>query len=87
MAAAIREIVQRHPGETIAVGSHGNAIALFLHSVDAAYGIDQASALRTPEIVKVVHHDGGFTWEKTFSAGAEFERLATDFRLTPGIVA
>lgn len=87
IADAVGAIARQHPGETIALGSHGNAIALFLHYVDATYGIEQASALRTPEIVKVVHRDDGFTWEKTFSAGAEFERLATDFRLTPGIVA
>ena len=87
MAAAVEEIARRHPGETIALGSHGNSIALFLHYVDASFGMAHASALRTPEIVKVVHRGGAFTWEKTFSAGAEFERLATDFRLTPGIVA
>jgi 2,3-bisphosphoglycerate-dependent phosphoglycerate mutase len=87
IAAAVEEIARKHPGETIALGSHGNAIGLFMHYVDASFGMEHASALRTPEILKVVHRDGGFTWEKTFSAGAEFERLATDFRLTPGIVA
>jgi 2,3-bisphosphoglycerate-dependent phosphoglycerate mutase len=87
IGAAVEAIVQRHAGETIALGSHGNAIGLFLHYVDASFGIERASALRTPEIVKVVHQGDGFAWEKTFSAGAEFERLATDFRLTPGIVA
>lgn len=87
MAEAVEAIARRHPGETIALGSHGNAIALFLHYLDATFGVDRASALRTPEIVKVVHRDAGFTWEKSFSAGEEFERLATDFRLTPGIVA
>ncbi|HTZ21573.1 MAG TPA: histidine phosphatase family protein [Opitutaceae bacterium] len=87
IGAAVETIVGRHPGETIALGSHGNAIGLFLHYVDETFGLGHASALRTPEIIKVVHRSGGFAWEKTFSAGAEFERLATDFRLTPGIVA
>ena len=86
IAAAVEEIVLRHPGETIALGSHGNAIGLFMHYVDAAYGIAEASRLRTPELVKVVHHRGAFTWEKRFFAGDEFERLATAFRHTPGIV-
>ncbi|MSU51147.1 MAG: histidine phosphatase family protein [Opitutus sp.] len=72
IAAAVGEIVQRHPGETLALGSHGNAIALFLHSVDPSFGMEAASALRTPEIVKVTHREGGFVWEKTFSAGEEF---------------
>lgn len=87
IVAAAEEIARQHPGETIALGSHGNAIGLFLHTMDASFGIAHASALRTPEIVKVTHRAGCFTWEKTFSAGPEFERLATDFRLTPGIVA
>lgn len=87
IVAAAEEIARQHPGETIALGSHGNAIGLFLHYVDASFGIAEASALRTPEIVKVVHGESGFTWERSFSAGDEFEKLATDFRLTPGIVA
>lgn len=87
MAAAVAAIARQHRGETIALGSHGNAIALFLHYVDTTFGLERASALRTPEIMKIVHRDGGFVWERTFSAGEEFERLATDFRLTPGIVA
>ena len=87
IGATVAAIVQQHPGETIAIGSHGNAIGLFLHYVDETFGLEGASALRTPEIIKVVHRGDGFAWEKMFSAGAEFERLATDFRLTPGIVA
>jgi len=87
IGAAVAAIVQQYPGETIAIGSHGNAIGLFLHYVDETFGLEGASALRTPEIVKVVHRGDGFAREKMFSAGAEFERLATDFRLTPGIVA
>jgi len=87
IGAAVEEIVERHRGETVALGSHGNAIGLFLHSVDASFGIEQASALRTPEIVKVVHESGTFARDRSFSAGEAFERLATDFRLTPGIVA
>ena len=79
--------MQRHRGETVALGSHGNAIGLFLHYVDASFGIEQASALRTPEIVKVVHRGATFAHDRSFAAGEAFERLATDFRLTPGIVA
>jgi 2,3-bisphosphoglycerate-dependent phosphoglycerate mutase len=87
IAAAVQEIARRHPDEAIVLGSHGNAIGLFMHYVDPAFGIKEASQLRTPEILKVVHENGRFSWEKTFSAGEAFERLATDFRLTPGIVA
>ncbi len=87
IAAAIEEITARHPGEVIALGSHGNAISLGLHYVDGSFGIEQANALRTPELSKVTHDGERFRWDRAFSAGEAFDRLATDFRLTPGIVA
>ncbi|MDD3178768.1 MAG: histidine phosphatase family protein [Opitutaceae bacterium] len=87
MAGAVESIARRHAGETIGLGSHGNAIALFLHYADASVGIKEARALRTPEIVKVVHAEGRFTWDRSFTAGEALTRLATDFRETPGIVA
>jgi 2,3-bisphosphoglycerate-dependent phosphoglycerate mutase len=43
--------------------------------------------LRTPEIVKIVRIGPGWAWERSFSAGPAFDALATDFRLTPGVVA
>lgn len=87
IAAAVAELVGRHPGETLALGSHGNAIALFLHFVEPAFGVHDASAIRTPEIVQVTHQNGRYRWHRDFRAGDAFEALATDFRLTPGIVA
>jgi 2,3-bisphosphoglycerate-dependent phosphoglycerate mutase len=87
VAAAVEAIVARHPGETIGLGSHGNAIALFLNYVDPAFGMVEASRVRTPEITKVMHTGGRFAWEREFNAGPEFEALATDFRQTPGVVA
>ncbi len=87
IAAAVGRIVARHPGETIGLGSHGNAIALFLHFVEPTFDREEASRIRTPEISKVVHRAGRFAWERDFSAGPEFEALARDFRETPGVVA
>lgn len=87
IVAAIDEIVARHPGETLALGSHGAAIALFLHFVEPTFGIREASALRTPEIVKVTQSEGRYSWVRDFSAGKAFDALATDFCQTPGIVA
>jgi len=87
VVAVTNAIVARHPGETIGLGSHGNAIALFLHHADPTFNVADASAIRTPEISKVVHRDGRYIWERAFSAGPEFEALATDFRETPGVVA
>ncbi len=87
VAAAVEAIAARHPGETIALGSHGNAIGLLMNQVDLAFGFREASALRTPEIVRIVRRGGRFFWDRAFAAGAAFDELATDFRATPGVVA
>ncbi|PTX97747.1 histidine phosphatase family protein [Opitutus sp. ER46] len=87
VAAAAAELVRRHPGETLVLGSHGNAIALFLSSITPGYGIEAAGAVRTPDLLRVVHDGQRFTWDQSFVPGAAFDAIATDFRLTPGIKA
>jgi 2,3-bisphosphoglycerate-dependent phosphoglycerate mutase len=87
IAAAAEAILARHPGETLGLGSHGNAIGLFMNYVDPAFGLHEATGIRTPEILKVVQRDGKLFWDRVFSAGAAFDELATDFRATPGVVA
>jgi 2,3-bisphosphoglycerate-dependent phosphoglycerate mutase len=87
IAAAVEAIMARHPGETIGLGSHGNAIGLFMNYVDPAFGLPEASGIRTPEVLKVVQQDGGPKWDRSFSPGAAFDEFATHFRATPGVVA
>lgn len=87
VAAAAEAIAARHPGETIGLGSHGNAIGLLLNYVDPAFGFREASALRTPDITRVVRRGGRFFWDRSFAPGPAFDELATDFRATPGVVA
>jgi 2,3-bisphosphoglycerate-dependent phosphoglycerate mutase len=87
ITAAVTEIAARHPGETLALGSHGNAIGLLLHSFDGSFGETDASALRTPEIMRIEERDDRLVWDRAFRAGDDFDRLATDFRQTPNVVA
>jgi 2,3-bisphosphoglycerate-dependent phosphoglycerate mutase len=87
IAAAAEAILARHPGETIGLGSHGNAIGLFMNYVDPAFGLPESTRIRTPEILKVVQRGGKLFWDRAFSAGAAFDELATDFRATPGVIA
>ena len=87
VVAAVDTIAARHPGETLAIGSHGNAIALFLSHADPTFTVTDAGSIRTPEISKVTHQAGCYVWDRGFHAGPEFEALATDFRATPGVVA
>ena len=66
---AIGGLASAHPGETIAVASHGNAIALFLESLDARFGFEAWRSMRNPELFRVVYRDGHAAWDG--------ERLAT----------
>lgn len=84
---AVNEIVRRHPGGTIALGSHGFAIGLFLTTLDPHFGVAQASAMRTPDLFRIVHDGTKVQWDRDFVPGEAFDRIATDFRQTPGIVA
>ncbi len=58
-----------------------------MNYVDPAFGLAEASALRTPEMLRVVRRGGRFTWDRSFEPGAAFDDLATDFRKTPGVIA
>jgi 2,3-bisphosphoglycerate-dependent phosphoglycerate mutase len=84
---AVTEIAQRHSGETLGLGSHGFAIGLFLTTIDPTCGAAEAGALRTPDVLKFVYDGREFRWERAFSLGVAFDRIATHFRETPGIVA
>ncbi|MFA5138386.1 MAG: histidine phosphatase family protein [Elusimicrobiota bacterium] len=85
--ASVEAIAARHPGETLGLGSHGNAIALFLHHADPSVGIADAERIRNPEILRVERRRGRFHWDRGFSLGEDFDRLATHFRATPGVTA
>ena len=43
-------LAESHRGESIVVCSHGNAIALFLNSIDAGFGFDAWSAMPNPAL-------------------------------------
>lgn len=88
IVAAVKQLVSDHPGETIAVSSHGNAIALYLNACDPAFGVERASQLRNPELTRVhVASDGTVAIDENFDPGRDFDEIATSFHNTPGIKA
>jgi 2,3-bisphosphoglycerate-dependent phosphoglycerate mutase len=87
VTAAVYRIVRRHRGRTVVIGSHGNAISLFVSAFTPGYGIKDASALRNPELLHVTHGPEGYRWHRDFVQPAGFDDVATDFRDTPGITA
>ncbi len=46
-----------------------------------------ASAMRTPDLFRIVHDGTALHWDREFAPGEAFDQIATDFRQTPGIVA
>lgn len=59
--AALTEIAGQHRGETVAVASHGNAIALFLRTLDPMLGFDFWQSIRNPHLFHLLWN-GVFTW-------------------------
>ena len=56
----------RHEGMTIAVCSHGNAIGLFLNSIDPDFGFAQWEAMRMPDVFRIDWHKGNPEWRKGY---------------------
>lgn len=60
--ACLDDLVGRRAGETLAVSSHGNAIGLFLNSIEPDFGFDCWKRIRTPEVFRIDWRDGQPEW-------------------------
>ncbi|MCE9651202.1 MAG: histidine phosphatase family protein [Parvibaculum sp.] len=59
--AALSRIAAQHKDQTVAIASHGNAIALTLSALDASVGFDFWKSIRKPDLF-LLEWDGGFSW-------------------------
>ena len=58
----------RNHGRTIAVASHGNAIGLFLNSLDGTFGLEGWASMNKPDVFCVEYDSGGTpTWDTAFN--------------------
>ena len=62
---AIAELAARHHGETIAAASHGNALALYLGTIDPGFGFAQWKEMRNPDLFRVVFDGERAAWDRT----------------------
>jgi 2,3-bisphosphoglycerate-dependent phosphoglycerate mutase len=62
---AIAELAARHHGETIAAASHGNALALYLGTIDPGFGFAQWKEMRNPDVFRVVFDGERVAWDGT----------------------
>jgi 2,3-bisphosphoglycerate-dependent phosphoglycerate mutase len=63
MVQAIDALAARHPGEIIALASHGNALALYVGTLEPSFGYAEWRALRNPELLRVVYTAGRASWD------------------------
>jgi 2,3-bisphosphoglycerate-dependent phosphoglycerate mutase len=65
MQQAIAELAARHAGHTLALASHGNALALYLGTLDSGFGYAQWRAMQNPDLFRIVYETGRPSWDGT----------------------
>jgi 2,3-bisphosphoglycerate-dependent phosphoglycerate mutase len=63
----IDALAREFAGETFIACSHGNAIALFLGSIDVGVGYDAWKHMRNVEIFRLRHSAAGWTWDRDYA--------------------
>lgn len=66
VAGCILRLATAARGQTLLVSSHGNAIALFLNSLDPAFGWSEWRAMRNPDLYRIAF-DGQSRWDRRFT--------------------
>lgn len=69
---AVEEVSRRDALKTLLAASHGNAIALYINSIDSEFGYDDWAAMRSPDMFRVLIRGGKHFWDKgwRFQTGA-----------------
>jgi len=64
--SALKEIAEKHPGETLGISTHGMVIALLLNFIDNNYLRPEAEKVKNPDVIKITYINGSFTWHREF---------------------
>ena len=67
VAGCVSRLATAARGQTLLVSSHGNAIALFLNSLDPAFGWPEWRSMRNPDLFRVVFN-GQPRWDRCFTS-------------------
>ena len=79
---AVDQIVRDYPGQTVAISSHGNAISLYLNSLDPTFGHDEMFSIRNPDVVKLQSTPSGVTRYASFELPG-LQTLSSHHRESP----
>ena len=67
VVAAVTDIVGKHPGETLLVSSHGNALSLLLNQIDRSYGFNESFfTMKNPDLFRIEARDASFSWDRSW---------------------
>lgn len=58
----IETIAAAKSGKTRVISSHGNAIALFLSTIDRTFGFEQWQAMQNPQVFHIAYADGQWSY-------------------------
>jgi 2,3-bisphosphoglycerate-dependent phosphoglycerate mutase len=58
VVAAIEALSTAHAGQTLLVASHGNALALFLSTLDGGFGHEGWKSMSNPDLYRVCYDNG-----------------------------
>ncbi|ETX08520.1 MAG: hypothetical protein ETSY2_04925 [Candidatus Entotheonella gemina] len=65
---AVKDISLTHQGKIIAIVTHGNVLGLFLNYIDSLNHMEEAEKIRNPDVIRVVHRESRFVWDRDFRA-------------------
>lgn len=70
VAATAASLLRAHPGESIALGTHGRIMAALLAHYDPSFGFDAWQSLSMPDVYRLTFRDGSFAgMERIWSDG------------------
>jgi len=66
MCQCLAKLAADHRGQTLLICSHGNAIALYLNSLESSFGFEAWAAMQNPDIFWITYEAGRPFWHKLF---------------------
>ena len=63
---AVRDIIRRHPGSTLLVSSHGNAISLLLNSIHSSFNFEGWMAMKNPDLFRIKVEGASLVWDRSW---------------------
>ena len=66
MCHCLAQLAAHHRGQTLLICSHGNAIALYLNSLESSFGFEAWAAMQNPDIFWITYEAGRPFWHKSF---------------------